>query len=75
MITISHQDHTCSARTGVLNLPHGDVDIPSFMPVGTNGTVKAMLHSALSDIGYDLILGNTYHLYLRPGTEVIESYG
>jgi len=75
MITISHQDHTCSARTGVLHLPHGDVDIPSFMPVGTNGTVKAMLHSALSDIGYHLILGNTYHLYLRPGTEVIESYG
>ena len=45
------------------------------MPVGTNGTVKAMLHKAIADIGYPLILGNTYHLYLRPGTEVIEKFG
>ncbi len=45
------------------------------MPVGTNGTVKAMLHSSLKDIGYRLILGNTYHLYLRPGMDVIKAFG
>lgn len=45
------------------------------MPVGTGGTVKAMLHSSLSEIGYNLILGNTYHLYLRPGMEVIQEFG
>ncbi len=75
MITIDARDSSCSARTGTLHLPRGDVKIPAFMPVGTNGTVKAMLHSALEDIGYELILGNTYHLYLRPGTDVISKYG
>ncbi|MCK5735573.1 MAG: tRNA guanosine(34) transglycosylase Tgt [Spirochaetaceae bacterium] len=75
MITIKNRDPDCSARTGILHLPKGDVPIPAFMPVGTNGTVKAMLHSSLEQIGYPLILGNTYHLYLRPGTEVISKYG
>lgn len=58
-----------------MHLPHGDVPVPAFMPVGTNGTVKAMLHSSLSEIGYPLILGNTYHLYLRPGLDVIKEFG
>jgi len=75
MITIEAADPGTRARTGILHLPKGDVPIPAFMPVGTNGTVKAMLHSSLEQIGYPLILGNTYHLYLRPGTEVIEKYG
>ncbi len=75
MISINAKDPDCAARTGILHLPKGDVPIPAFMPVGTNGTVKAMLHSSLEEIGYPLILGNTYHLYLRPGTEVIGKYG
>lgn len=75
MITISAEDPACAARSGYLHLPRGDVPIPAFMPVGTNGTVKAMLHSSLKEIGYPLILGNTYHLYLRPGMEVISKYG
>ena len=64
-----------SARTGTLNLPHGNVPTPAFMPVGTNGTVKAISHSDLDEMGVRLILSNTYHLYLRPGTEVIQNAG
>ncbi len=75
MIHITRTETACRARTGVLHLGHGDVSIPAFMPVGTNGTVKAMHHSALVDMGFPLILGNTYHLYLRPGVDVIERFG
>ncbi len=64
-----------SARTGTLHLPHGNVETPAFMPVGTNGTVKAISHLDLDAMGIRLILGNTYHLYLRPGPEVIEKAG
>ena len=64
-----------SARAGVLKLPHGEVATPAFMPVGTNGTVKAITHSDIDEMGVKLILGNTYHLYLRPGTDVIEKAG
>jgi queuine tRNA-ribosyltransferase len=64
-----------SARTGTLFLPHGEVETPAFMPVGTAGAVKALHHSTLEQIGYSLILGNTYHLYLRPGLEVFRKYG
>lgn len=70
-----HKDTTTKARTGVLRLPHGNVKTPSFMPVGTNGTIKAIHHETVDDMGYKLILGNTYHLYLRPGLEVIKHYG
>ncbi|MCS7262568.1 MAG: tRNA guanosine(34) transglycosylase Tgt [Aquificaceae bacterium] len=63
------------ARVGELLTPHGRVETPVFMPVGTQGTVKAMLHRDLLDIGTQIILGNTYHLYLRPGPEVIEKAG
>lgn len=71
---IKHNDLTSKARNGVLHLPHGDVLTPTFMPVGTNGTVKGMYHSTVSNIGYNLILGNTYHLYLRPGCEVLKEF-
>ncbi|MDR0503943.1 MAG: tRNA guanosine(34) transglycosylase Tgt [Treponema sp.] len=64
-----------SARTGVLQLTHGTVNTPVFMPVGTNGTVKALTVDNLKEIGFDLLLSNTYHLYLRPGEEVIEKAG
>ncbi len=62
-------------RTGELLLPHGVVETPVFMPVGTAATVKAMQHSRLTELGYRLILGNTYHLYLRPGPEIIRDQG
>ena len=63
------------ARRGRLFTPHGVVETPVFMPVGTQGTVKAMTHELLLKIGVEMILGNTYHLYLRPGTEVISEAG
>lgn len=69
-----HTDKFSKARTGYLYLPHGVVNTPAFMPVGTNGTVKALYHKTVKEIGYNLILGNTYHLYLRPGCDVIESF-
>jgi queuine tRNA-ribosyltransferase len=72
---ITSRDNACAARTGILCLPHGDVATPVFMPVGTNGTVKAITADDLRKIGFNLILSNTYHLYLRPGEEVIEKAG
>ena len=69
------QDTTTRARTGTLMLPHGPVETPVFMPVGTLGTVKAVAPDTLHAIGYRLLLGNTYHLYLRPGIDVIAEFG
>ena len=63
------------ARRGRLHFPRGTVETPAFMPVGTYGTVKAMLPEALRDLGAEIILGNTFHLWLRPGTRVIEAHG
>ncbi|MDR2376879.1 MAG: tRNA guanosine(34) transglycosylase Tgt [Treponema sp.] len=73
--TIHHADPSCSARTGELELPHGKFATPVFMPVGTNGTVKALSRDDLEEIGFGIILANTYHLYLRPGTGVIGAAG
>ena len=64
-----------AARCGRLTLAHGVLDTPAFMPVGTYGTVKAMRPSDLKDIGAQIVLGNTFHLWLRPGLEVIEAHG
>lgn len=58
-----------------MHLAHGTVETPVFMPVGTQGTVKSMSQEELRDMGYEIILGNTYHLYLRPGTDVLEKAG
>lgn len=63
------------ARCGQLNFPRGKVSTPAFMPVGTYGTVKGMLPKDIEAIGADIILGNTFHLMLRPGTEVIKAHG
>ena len=63
------------ARAGRWHLPHGTVETPCFMPVGTNGTVRALAPSDLAEIGASLILGNTYHLHLRPGEDVITRLG
>mgnify|MGYP003085137476 FL=1 len=63
------------ARRGTLELNHGSIETPVFMPVGTYGSVKAMTPQNLHDINAQIILGNTYHLWLRPGLEVIEQFG
>jgi len=73
--TVTSRDNASSARTGVLHLPHGTVATPVFMPVGTGGTVKAMTVEDLKEIGFEIILSNTYHLYLRPGMEVMAGAG
>lgn len=62
-------------RLGLLQTAHGEINTPSFMPVGTLGTVKAMSPDELHQVGAEIILGNTYHLYLRPGHEVIRRLG
>src|SRR5262250_3313011 len=63
------------ARQGKLELAHGSVETPVFMPVGTYGTVKAMAPNELRELGAEIVLGNTFHLWLRPGTEVIAAHG
>jgi len=71
--TLLHTDG--SARAGLLQTGHGEVRTPVFMPVGTQGTVKAVEQRELEEIGAQIILGNTYHLYLRPGTALLEKMG
>jgi queuine tRNA-ribosyltransferase len=63
------------ARRGQLHLAHGTVQTPAFMPVGTYGTVKAMTPAELTETGFEMVLSNTFHLWLRPGLEVIEKFG
>jgi queuine tRNA-ribosyltransferase len=64
-----------AVRRGRLDLPRGSVETPAFMPVGTYGTVKAMTPEELQAMGVEIVLGNTFHLYLRPGLEVIAAHG
>src|SRR5688572_26538908 len=71
--TITHRDGR--ARRGRLSLPHGDVETPAFMPVGTRGAVKAVLNADLEALDAEIILGNTYHLHLRPGGDLIARQG
>ncbi len=67
---------TCgAARAGVIHTPRGDIRTPAFMPVGTAGTVKAMLPQSVRETGADIVLGNTYHLMLRPGAERVARLG
>ena len=74
--TLKAQDKLSSAREGVLETAHGTIETPIFMPVGTAGTVKAVhQHELVNDIQAQIILGNTYHLYLRPGLDVIQKAG
>ncbi|NUJ59573.1 tRNA guanosine(34) transglycosylase Tgt [Halomonas taeanensis] len=63
------------ARRGRLSFPRGTVETPAFMPVGTYGTVKGMTPQSVEEIGAEIILGNTFHLWLRPGVDVIEEHG
>jgi len=75
LFDVVSRDSDSAARTGVLRLPHGEVATPVFMPVGTAGTVKALTVEDLREIGFQIILSNTYHLYLRPGMDVIAGAG
>ena len=69
------KDDKTKARLGKITTPHGIVQTPAFMPVGTQGTVKALRPDDLSALGAQIILGNTYHLYLRPGHELVQKMG
>lgn len=69
------KDTRTKARLGILETPHGVIETPVFMPVGTQATVKAMTPEELKEMGATIILGNTYHLYLRPGHKIIEKAG
>ena len=70
---VTHEDG--NARRGVMTTAHGDVETPAFMPVGTQGAVKGVTHRDLESIGAQILLSNTYHLYLRPGDELIARRG
>ncbi len=65
----------CAARRGVFHTAHGSVQTPAFMPVGTQATVKTLTPEEVSELGAEVILSNTYHLYLRPGADLIAEAG
>ena len=75
MFTVIHQDKNSKARLGKLATTHGEIDTPCFMPVGTQGTVKTLSPLELKDAGAQILLSNAYHLFLRPGIEVIKKAG
>ncbi len=75
MSSFTLQATSGKARAGIVHTAHGDVPTPIFMPVGTRASVKTMTQESLAEIGAKIILGNTYHLYLRPGHELIERVG
>ena len=64
-----------AARRGIIEFHNGSIDTPVFMPVGTYGAVKTITPEELIDIGYEIILANTFHLMLRPGSDVIQKFG
>lgn len=72
---LEHVSSDSGARAGTIHTPHGSIKTPVFMPVGTKATVKTMTPEELEDIGAQIILGNTYHLYLRPGQEIMRAAG
>ena len=69
------KDKRTKARRGIVHTPHGDIQTPVFMPVGTQATVKAMRPEQVKEMGAEIILSNTYHLYLRPGHEIVREAG
>jgi len=72
---VLEESKSTSARIGVLNTPHGDIETPCFMAVGTQATVKSLTPDMVKKTGSQIILGNTYHLYLRPGEDIIKEAG
>lgn len=73
--TLKHKDPSCSARRGVLETPHGRIETPIFMPVGTHAAMKAMTPRQVEETGAQILLCNTYHLHLRPGEALVEKAG
>ncbi len=75
--TLLHTDKSDNnlARRGEVSFPRGNIQTPAFMPVGTYGTVKSMKPEEIEGLGAEIILGNTFHLMLRPGTEIIKKHG
>lgn len=71
---LQKKDKNSKARAGIIYTDHGEVQTPIFMPVGTQGAIKAVEHRELEEIGTQIILGNTYHLYLRPGVEILHQF-
>jgi queuine tRNA-ribosyltransferase len=72
---ITAEDARSSARTGVIHTPHGPIETPAFAPVASQGTIKGLLHSQMENLGAQLLLVNSYHLYLRPGLKTIRKLG
>ncbi len=73
--TLQHKSTECAARRGEVKTKHGIIQTPVFMPVGTQATVKSVTPENLKEMGAQIILGNTYHLYIRPGLKLIEEFG
>ncbi len=74
-LEILHKDKNSGARYGILHTPHGDCEVPMFMPVGTDGAVKTLSPEEVKSLGAGFILGNTYHLSLRPGEDIVMEAG
>src|SRR5476651_2305430 len=72
---ITKKDKKTKARAGIISTPHGDIETPIFIPVGTNGTVKSVSPRDLKEMGAQIILSNTYHLHLRPGEDLLKKFG
>ncbi len=75
MYKLIHQDKNTKARLGKISTAHGDLDTPAFMPVGTHATIKGLMLKDVAEAGAQIMLSNAYHVYLRPGTEIIKKAG
>ena len=72
---LEHVDKNCKARAGTITTPHGEIPTPVFMPVGTHGAIKALQPKVLEDMDTKIILSNTYHLHMTPGSDLIKKAG
>src|SRR3954447_141086 len=72
--TIEARDGASRARGGVVRTPHGDVRTPAFVPLATKGTIKGLEPREVAALGYDMVLGNTFHLFLQPGADLIARF-
>jgi queuine tRNA-ribosyltransferase len=72
---IKHAHSDSLARVGTINTPHGPIQTPAFIPVGTKATVKSVLPEAMADLGAQALLANAYHLYLQPGSDILDEAG
>jgi queuine tRNA-ribosyltransferase len=74
-LTITARDEASQARAGILRTAHGEIRTPAFVPLATKATVKGLLPAEVAALGYDIVLGNTFHLFLDPGHERIARFG